>query len=83
MVSADNIHLTVEQLSPLSSLAAVSPRDLVRWNGFMAEVIDVAHLGSHHDQVVLRRLDRRSLPISMPMSDLTGAEIWHFAGELH
>ena len=82
-MSAEHINLTVDELSPLSSLAAVAPRDLVRWNGFMAQVIDVARLGAHHDQVVLQRLDRSSLPISMPMSDLTGAEIWHFAGELH
>lgn len=82
-MSADHINLAVVETSLLSSLAAVAPRDMVRWHGFMAEVIDVARLGAHHDQVVLQRLDRRSLPISMPMTDLTGAEIWHFAGELH
>jgi len=82
-MSSEHFNLTVDDLSPLSSLVAVAPRDFVRWNGFMAQVVDVAHLGAHHDEVVLQRLDRPSLPISMPMSDFTGAEIWHFTGELH
>jgi hypothetical protein len=82
-MSGEHIDVTLDQLSPLSSLAAVAPHDLVRWNGIIAEVIDVANLGPHHEQVVLQRLDRRALPISMPMADLTGAEVWHFAGMLH
>jgi hypothetical protein len=82
-MSAENVERSVEGLGLLSSLADVARHDLIRWEGFLAEVIDVAHLGPHHDQVVLRRLDRRALPLSMPMSDLTGAEVWHFAGKLH
>jgi len=82
-VSNKETEMSVDQLGPLSSLAAVAPHDLVSWNGLFAEVIDVAHLGPHRDQVVLQRLDRPALPVSMPMTDLTGAEIWHFAGKLH
>ena len=82
-MSAEHIDVTIDQIGPLSSLAAVACRDLVRWNGILAEVVDVAHLGTNHDQVVLQRLDRRALPISMPISELAGATVWHFAGELH
>jgi hypothetical protein len=65
-----------------SLYAAVAPGDLVRWRGIVAEVTDVAHLGSNHDQVVLRRLDRRAMPISLPLSDLEGAQLWQFAGDV-
>ena len=82
-MSGEEIETHVDQIGPLSSLAAVAPHDLIRWRGIFAEVIDVAHLGPHQDQVVLQRLDRRALPLSMPMTDLTGAEVWHFAGKLH
>jgi hypothetical protein len=82
-MSPEEIETSVDRSRPLSSLAAVEPHDLVRWRGIIAEVIDVAHLGHQRDQVVLQRLDRRALPISMPMTDLSGAEVWHFAGTLH
>jgi hypothetical protein len=82
-MSGEHLEKSVDDLGSVSSLAAVVPNDLVRWNGIIAQVIDVAHLGPHQDQVVLQRLDRRALPISMPMSDLTGAEVWHLAGKLH
>jgi hypothetical protein len=68
------------RLRLLPSCASVTPGDLVRWRGILAEVTDVAHLGGNHDHVVLRRLDRRALPISMPLSDLEGAQAWRFAG---
>jgi hypothetical protein len=82
-MSPEEIETSIDEFSPRSSLAGVAPHDLVRWRGMLAEVVDVAHLGEHRDQVVLQRLDRRALPISMPMADLSGAEVWHFGGTLH
>jgi hypothetical protein len=32
--------------------------------------------------VVVRRLDIRAALISLPVDDLSGADLWHFAGKL-
>jgi hypothetical protein len=79
-MAADNIDTSPGVLG--SSLTELAVHDLVRWNGIVAQVSDVAHLAPGHDQVVLERVDRRALPVSVPLSDLTGAEVWHFAGQL-
>jgi hypothetical protein len=82
-MNTDHVQTTTDERGPWSSFGAVALHDLVRWNGIVAEVIDVAHLGPDHDQVVLQRLDKAALPLSLLMSDLVSGEVWHFAGRLH
>jgi hypothetical protein len=53
---------------------------MVRWGGLLVQISDVTSVEGDV-QVLLERFDRdAALPISIPVNDLDGAEIWYFAG---
>lgn len=65
-------YIDIRQSTPEEG-AGYRSGDRVEWRGHRFEIVDVAGLAPGYFQVLLQELDRKSLPISIPASDLADA----------